>query len=176
MSKYRPRTDFPLRLVLLGQNVERHVAKCHVDLGLTWWEAESLRVLREYEESLWAPEGMAKAELALQLGQRQPTVSKIVKKVGPSGLGLLAELKDPKDGRRELLSLTEEGRRVADQYADAVNSLSKSLLRRVRKDFVDALDKLERALSPGTVVRRRRTSQPPGPIKKQRTYKGRGRR
>jgi DNA-binding MarR family transcriptional regulator len=151
--------------------MERHVAQCHQQLGLTWLEAEALRALRELEDGPWAPKGIEKQELAERLGQTPPTVSKITTQIGSRGRRLIAETPDPADRRRDLLSLTEDGRRVADEYGEAVAILTRDLLARLRTDLVAALDRLERAL-PDAQVRRRRVPPPSGPIKKKRRSPG----
>ncbi|SDK24854.1 DNA-binding transcriptional regulator, MarR family [Catalinimonas alkaloidigena] len=127
---------------------------------------EATAVYRSYGVDLkpkWFPvffvlsQGEAKTVTALaeEIGHTHPSVSKIVREMAKGGL--VEERKDKRDGRKNVISLSEKGRAVqgqlADQYAD-VNQAIEHLLAQTRHDLWKALEEWEFLLSQQSLFRR----------------------
>lgn len=108
------------RLRMLSETVTEDAEKLYelYDVGLKpkWFPV--FYVLSEYpEKSITA--------IAEAIGHSHPSVSKIVSEMCKTGIAM--EKKDKKDGRRNLIALTEKGRTLAvkiqDQYTDVTDAI-----------------------------------------------------
>jgi DNA-binding MarR family transcriptional regulator len=100
-------------------------------------------------------EEKAITEIAAEIGHTQPSVSQLVREMGKSGL--LTEQKDPADGRRNLVKLTEKGLAMAPkielQYLDVSNAIEE-LGRQSSHDLWKALEEWEFLLGQQTLLAR----------------------
>jgi DNA-binding MarR family transcriptional regulator len=72
------------------------------------WTYSALLIMEEMKES----RTLRMTELADLIGATPPTITKLVKDL--EGQGLVSRVPDEQDGRASILSLTEEGRRMAE--------------------------------------------------------------
>ncbi len=121
------------------------------------WSLTESRVLYE----LFARDGLTAATLCEELGLDAGYVSRILKKF--EAAGWLARTPSAEDGRRAILSLTEEGRRVFAPYDKASREATGAVLARLgeadRDRLVAAMGLVQRLMTEGgeeVVIRRHR--------------------
>jgi DNA-binding MarR family transcriptional regulator/GNAT superfamily N-acetyltransferase len=94
-------------------------------------------------------------DLAKEIGHSHPSVSKIIREM--SKQGLVAEKKDKKDGRRNMVSLSPKGKeiiiKIADQYTD-VNHAIEQLTSQAQNDLWKAIEEWEFLLEQKTLLQR----------------------
>jgi DNA-binding MarR family transcriptional regulator len=96
------------------------------------WTYSALMILEGMKDNV----RVRMSELAKLVGTTPPTVTKLIKDL--EGKGLIDRTPDEQDGRASIVSLTEEGRRIAE----AITGARLEALRQVMDDWSD--DDLER--------------------------------
>jgi DNA-binding MarR family transcriptional regulator len=81
--------------------------------------------------------GIRPAVLARRLGVTRQSVQKLLD--GLLAVGLVAVHPDPSDGRATVATLTDSGRRLSADLADAASKVERELAKRIGKDEVAAL-------------------------------------
>lgn len=93
--------------------------------------------------------------IAQGIGHSHPSVSKIVSEMAKKGL--VAEKKDKADGRRNIVSLTDKGKQIAErikyQYTD-VNAAIEEVLSVTRNDLWKAIEEWEFVLAQKSLLKR----------------------
>ena len=64
-------------------------------------------------------------EIAREIGHSHPSVSNMVREMRQAGL--VNETKDPNDGRRNLVSLTAQGKKIAEKIADQYEDVDRAV-------------------------------------------------
>lgn len=119
---------------------------------------EGTRVYRDQKlkfEPRWFPvysallrrSPMAVTEVAREVGLTHPAVNQVAKAMQKAGL--LISVRDRKDDRKRLLSLSRDGKRLSSQLApiwDSFEQATIELMKETGVDLVDALDRVEQAL------------------------------
>jgi DNA-binding MarR family transcriptional regulator/predicted N-acetyltransferase YhbS len=121
------------------------------------WSLTESRVFYE----LFAREGLTAATLCDELGLDAGYVSRILKKF--EAAGWLARTPSPEDGRRSILALTADGRRIFAPYDRASREATGAVLGRLgeadRERLVGAMGLIQRLMTEGgeeVIVRRHR--------------------
>ncbi len=100
-------------------------------------------------------DGSAITAIAEEIGHSHPSVSRIVSEMLTAGI--VAEKKDKKDGRRNIVALTSKGRNIAlhieDQYTDVDHAIEVALAR-TRHNLWKALEEFEFLLKEKSLLRR----------------------
>ncbi len=104
---------------------------------------------------LSAGEGRSIMDLALEIGQSHPSIIATVREMKKAGV--ITETKDPSDGRKKIIQLSEEGRAIAqktdEQYRD-VNAAVEAILEQTNHQLWEAMDEFEFLLDQHSMFRR----------------------
>lgn len=99
-------------------------------------------------------------DIAKEIGHSHPSVSKIVREM--SRAGLLQEKKDTKDKRKNLVSLSSKGQKVALQIEDTYKDVTKAVndvLEQTRNNLWKAIDEFEYMLDQKNLLERVRDNK-----------------
>ena len=100
-------------------------------------------------------EPQAITTISKEIGHSHPSVSKIVREM--SKAGLVKEMKDKTDGRRNVISLSSKGEEIAekmkDQYEDVTNAVE-DIMSQTRNDLWQAIEEWEYLLEQKPLLRR----------------------
>ena len=138
------------RLRFLNERIYDDAAQLYklygVSLKPKWWPVYYI---------LSEDQNVSITEIAREIGHSHPSVSNIVREMREAGL--VIETKDPTDGRRNLVSLSAKGKKIAakiaDQYED-VDRAVESLLDQTTHNLWLAMEEFEFLLNDKGLIQR----------------------
>jgi DNA-binding MarR family transcriptional regulator len=139
------------RLRRLSERIDRDAGRLYAELDVRF-EQRWFGVLNQLD--LNGPRSVG--DLAAALGVTHVSVSQVRQALVAEGL--VAEDRDPRDGRSRVLRLTDEGRAMARRLAPAWKALSAAAveLNAEAQDALAALERLEAALDRASILDRAR--------------------
>jgi DNA-binding MarR family transcriptional regulator len=139
------------RLRRLSERIDRDAGRLYAELDERF-EQRWFGVLNQLERN--GPRSVG--ELAAALGVTHVSVSQVRQALVAEGL--VAEDRDPRDGRSRVLRLTDDGQALARRLAPAWSALSAAAiaLNAEAGDALAALDRLEAALDRASILDRAR--------------------
>jgi DNA-binding MarR family transcriptional regulator len=139
------------RLRRLSERIDRDAGRLYAELDVRF-EQRWFGVLNQLD--LNGPRSVG--ELAAVLGVTHVAVSQVRQAL--SAEGLVAEDRDPRDGRSRVLRLTDQGQALARRLTPAWTALSAAAvaLNAEAQDALAALERLEAALDRSSILERAR--------------------